>query len=106
MRHLLINDCVFQWYTDRGLDNYGNPVKEWETYLEVPGRISYPKGRQLERDTEIVPVEAVLFVEDVEVTEHDRVYVDDVLYEILFVARYQDSQNYHHRELSLKRIIQ
>lgn len=103
MNHLFINECRIQRYTQGAKDGYGNPAKAWAAHLTVDGRISYPKGRQIFRDTEMVNVDAVLFLEDIDVIEHDRVYVDDVLYEILFVAQVQDLIGSHHKELTLKR---
>lgn len=103
---LLVNTCTTERYTSVNNDAYGQPIKLWVDYLiDEPCRISYPRGRQIQRETEIVPVEAVLFMDDVDVTEHDRVTVDTILYEILFVARLQDGTDNHHKELSLKRVI-
>ena len=102
---LLINSAIVERYTSITKDDYGNPVKVWANHLTLWGRISYPKGRQLQTETEIIPVEAVLFIENEEVTEYDRVTVDGTLYEILFVADSQDVIGNHHKELSLKRII-
>ncbi|MCJ7669571.1 MAG: head-tail adaptor protein [Dehalococcoidia bacterium] len=102
---LLINDAVILRYTTASVDAYGNPVKTWATHLTVPCRISYPKGRQVQVNTEVVPVEAVVFLEDADVTEADRITIDSVLFEILFVARLQDTIGDHHIELSLKRVI-
>lgn len=102
---LLINEVLIERYTSAFNDDYGTPIKTFSTHLEIWGRISYPKGRQIQRDTEIIPVEAVLFLEDEDVTEYDRVTVDGILFEILFVAELQDFIGEHHKELSLKRII-
>ena len=103
---LLINTCTIKRYTSSSSDDYGNPVKNWSDYLvDQACRISYPRGRQIQRGTEVVPVEAVLFLDDVDVTEHDKVVVDSIEYEILFVATLQDGNGAHHKELSLRRVI-
>ncbi len=103
---LLINLCTTRRYVPGAADAYGNPAKPWADYLVAqPCRISYPKGKQVQRGTEVVPVEAVLFMEDVDVTEHDRVVVDGITFEILFVATLQDGVGEHHLELSLTRVI-
>lgn len=103
---LLIDTCTIRRWTDGGTDDYGNPVKTWADHLvDQPCRLSYPRGRQVQRDTEVIPVEAVLFMEDVDVTEHDKAVVDGTEYEILFVATLQDNSGDHHKELSLKRVI-
>lgn len=101
---LLVNPVTVQRYTSVAKDDYGNPIKIWVDHLDIMGRLSYPKGRQLQTATETIPIEAVLFIEDEDVTEYDRVSIDCVSYEILFVADIQDSLGGHHRELLLKRI--
>lgn len=102
---LLINSFITQRYVAGAQDAYGNPAKAWANYLTGDCRISYPKGRQVQRGTEVVPVDAVLFMQDIDVTEHDRVVVDGITFEILFVATLQDSTGEHHMELDLKRVI-
>jgi len=86
------------------LDTYGNPNKDWANLPSQKGRISYPKGRQIQRGTEVTPVDAVLFLNDVAVTERDKVLVDTIEFEILFVATLQDGATSHHKELSLARV--
>ncbi len=86
-------------------DSYGNPNKVWANLPVLSGRISYPKGRQVQRGTEVVPVEAVLFLNNVVVTERDKVLVDTIEFEILFVAILQDGVDGHHKEISLTRVI-
>ncbi len=103
---LLINICTIQRYPSDGGDDYGQPVKPWADHLvDQKCRLSYPKGRQVQRNIEVIPVEAVLFMENVDVMEYDRVIVDGVTYEILFVATLQDGSGSHHKELSLRRVI-
>jgi len=103
---LLISTCTIKRYTSASQDSYGQPVKTWADHLvNQKCRLSYPKGRQVQRNTEVIPVEAVLFMEDVDVTEHDKVVVDGTEYEILFVATLQDGSGDHHKELSLRRVI-
>ena len=101
---LLINSCVTWRYADTGPDAYGNPTKSWGPELTESCRISYPSGKQIQRGTEVIPVDAVLFLNDVDVTEYDKVVVDTVEYEILFVADIQNGFGGHHKELSLKRV--
>jgi hypothetical protein len=103
---LLINTCTVQRWASLVSDDYGQPVKTWNDYLvDQKCRLSYPKGRQVQRDTEVIPVEAVLFLENIDVTEYDRVIVDGITYEILFVATLQGGSGNHHKELSLRRVI-
>jgi len=101
---LLINNGIVERYTSTS-DAYGNPIKTWGVHLTVPCRLSYPKGRQVQVNTEVVPVEAVAFLWDDDITEQDRITIDAILFEILFMARSQDIIGNHHCELSLKRVI-
>jgi hypothetical protein len=104
---LLISTCTVQRYTDGATDAYGNKARTWADHLtDQPGRISYPKGRQIQRGTEITPVDAVLFTEDIDVLLSDRVVVDGTAWEVLFVADLQDATGDHHKEISLKRVIE
>lgn len=103
---LLISSCTIRRYTAPTSDAYGQPVKVWTNHLiDQPCRLSYPKGRQIQRATEVIPVEAMLFTEDIDVTEYDKAIVDGTEYEILFVATSQDGIGDHHKELSLRRVI-
>lgn len=106
---LLINiGTVRRWTVDPldPIDAYGNPKMIWADHLTNQlCRISYPKGRQVQRDTEVVPVDAVLFTQNIDVLEKDRVSVDGIQFEILFVATLQNGGNEHHKELSLARVI-
>ena len=81
-------------------------MKTWADHLtNQASRLSYPRGKQIQRGTEIVPITEMLFMLDIDVTEHDRVIVDGVTYEILFVATRQDGSVGHHLELDLTRVI-
>jgi len=103
---LLVNTCTIRRYVAGVPDAYGNPAKAWVDHLiDQRCRISYPKGKQVQRGTEVVPVEILLFMEDNDTTEHDRVVVDGITFEILFVAELQDGIAGHHLELSLTRVI-
>ncbi len=104
-RNLLINTCTLQRYVPGSADAYGAPSKGWVDFLaDQPCRLSSSGGRQVQRSTEVVPVDALLFIEEVDVTEADRVVVDQIPWEILFVAPLQDGVGGHHLELSLKRV--
>lgn len=106
---LLINAITVRRYVPGAVDAYGNPTKAWADHLTTNGRLSYPKGRQIQRGTEVVPVDAVLFMSPADVTEADIVWVSCFLffgktYEILFVAELQNGTADHHLELSLARV--
>ena len=101
---LLVNTCTIERYTEGMADAYGVLARTWADHItDEPCRISYPRGRQIQRGTEVVPVEALLFLNEVDVTEDDRVTVDTVLYQILFVADRVDGFGNHHNELLLNR---
>jgi hypothetical protein len=103
---LLIGTCTTQRYVVGAADTYGHLTKVWSDYLvDQPCRLSSSRGQQSRVGAEVVPVDEVLFMEDVDVTEQDRVVVDTVTYEILFVKHLQDSVTGHHLELALKRVI-
>lgn len=103
---LLTSTCTIQRYTVGSYDAYNNPVKTWADHLtDEPCRLSYPKGKQLQTRTEVVPITEMLFLDVVDVTEHDRVIVDSNTYDILFVAARQNGVGGHHLELDLQRVI-
>ena len=103
---LLINTATVRRYTTGAADAYGHLVETWGDHLtDQACRLSSPKGRQIQQGTEITPVDAVLFMQDIDVTVYDRVIVDGTTWEILFVADRQNGTGDHHKELDLKRII-
>ncbi len=102
---LLINSCQFERWTDSGASAFGNVTEVWADHLAVQScRLSSANGRQRQNATEVVQVDEVLFTNDIEVTEHDRVTVGGVLYGILFVTDKQDGAGDHHKELDLVRV--
>ena len=101
---LLINSCTIWRYAEGVVDAYGVPDRTWAAHItDEPCRISYPKGRQIQRGTEVIPIDALLFIGLVDVTERDRAVVDGVTFEILYVAPPQNGTAVHHYELSLAR---
>ncbi len=103
---LLNSTCTIQRYVAGAADAYGVPAKAWADHLVAqPCRLSYPKGKQLQTATEVVPITEMLFMAVVDVTEHDRVVVGGNTYDILFVATRQDGPGAHHMELDLRRVI-
>lgn len=102
---LLISTATISRYTAGTADAYGVGAKTWANHLTAqPCRLSYVSGRQIQRGTEVVPVEALLFTGVIDVTEADRAVVDSVTWEILFVAARQDGTANHHLEIGLKRV--
>ena len=102
---LLINSGQIERYTNSGDDDWGNATEVWANHLAVqPCRLSSASGREVQSGTEITQVDEVLFMNDVDVTEGDRITVDSVLYEIVMVATKQNGASDHHKELSLVRV--
>lgn len=104
---LLTQTGLIERYATIGTDAYGQPVKDWQTHLTVPCRVSTlgVGWRQNLVGTETTPVDAKLFCGDIDVTEADRVTVDEVVYEIGLVERLKDSASgTHHKELALRMV--
>lgn len=106
---LLIEVCTVKRYDELGTDPYGNPTGTWDDHLEdEPCRISTPKGREIKIGAEVVIADYLLFLEDVDITEQDRVEMvvdgNTVTYEILLVARRKNGLGAHHRECYLRTV--
>jgi len=101
---LLINVCVIERFAAGVADAFGNPAKNWAAHLTVDGRLSSATGRERQDATEVTQVDEMLFLEDVDVTEHDRVTVDGVTFNIVFVTDKQNGTGDHHKELGLVRV--
>lgn len=95
---LLINRCTVRRWEDAGTDDYGNPIKDWGDHLTNQAcRLMAGAGREVTIGAEVVIADYKLFIQNVEITERDRVIVDDVTYEVLLVADRQDSTEKHHK---------
>ena len=102
---LLINTCTVERYPLGVFDALGNPTKAWADHLvDKPCRLSHSIGREIQRESEVVVVDEVLFINDMDILERDRIIVDGVTYHILFVAAIQDSVGVHHLEIDLERV--
>ena len=102
---LLINTCTTQRFTAGAQDAYGHAAKTWANHLTgIACRWSTPTNREVKVGQEVVLAELVLFLNDVDVTEQDRVIIDTKTYEILSVIPRQDSVNGHHKELLLRTV--
>ena len=108
---LLINTATVYRYTTGVADGYG---KRKETWAAVPAlsdiacRIMPVSGVEVKVGAELVIADYKLFLEDVTVTEQDRVNVywgtvdAWVMYEILLVKDRQDGTDSHHKECLLR----
>jgi len=98
---LLINTCTIRRWADSGTDAYGNPIKVWADYLTKPCRLVAGSGREVKVGAEVVVSNFRLFLEDVDVTERDRVAVGGDIYEVVLVSDRQDGSGAHHKECDL-----
>lgn len=102
---LLINTCTVRRYTDIGTDDYGNPIKDWTDHLPNQAcRLMAGAGREVTVGAEVVIADYKLFIQDVAITEQDRVIVDDVTYEVVLVAPRQDDTGNHHKACYMRTV--
>ena len=86
-------------------DSYGVPVKAWANYLVAePCRWSTPSNREVKVGMEVVIADLQLFLNNVVVTEQDRVILGIATYEILSSALQQNGTGAHHRECLLRTV--
>ena len=98
---LLIQTCTIRRYTDEDTDDYGNPIKTWADYLTKPCRLVAGSGREIKVGAEVVVSNHRLFLEDVDITERDRVAIGTKTYEVVLVSDRQDGSGIHHKECDL-----
>ena len=120
---LLINECTVYRYPAGGApDVYGIPAKNYVGVvvvgaegIELPCRLMATGGVELHIGAEVVVADYKLFLENVEITEQDRVnvWVKDAsgawdvpgrMFEILLVKNMRDSVNGHHKECFLRTV--
>ena len=100
---LLIETCTTQRFTEGVIDDYGNPTKTWADHLtDEPCRLNANRGRELKFGAEIVVADYELFLDDVDITEQDRVVLDGNTYEVLLVEEYADSLGDHHKQVWMR----
>lgn len=98
-KSLLINLCKIEYFTEGLPDPYGHPDLTWHTrYDDKECRLVASTGTELKVGAEIVVADYKLFLEDVTITEQDRVTIDSKVYEILLVQDYADSLASHHKQ--------
>lgn len=113
---LLINWASVWRYTEGAPDAYGNPARTWAPVLlpddlsDVRCRIMPVTGVEVKVGAEVVVADYKLFLENVTLTEQDKVYVywgtvdAWVEYEILLVMDQQDGADSHHKECLLRTV--
>jgi len=101
---LLIDTCTVQRYTEGAVDDYGKPAKTWTNHIsDEPCRLVANPNREIKVGAEVVIADYDLFIGDVDVTEQDRIVIDEITYEIISVLL-RKSINTHHRELLMRTI--
>jgi len=101
---LLIDTCTIRRYTEGAADAYGKPAQTWYDHItDEPCRLAAIANREVVVGAEVVIADYDLFIGDVDVTEQDRIVVEEVTYAILSVML-RKSFTSHHKEL-LMRIV-
>lgn len=102
---LLCHTCTTKRFTEGDADDYGNPVKTWNSYLiDEPCRLASSSGREVKVGAEVVIADYKLFIDDLDITEQDRVIVNDVTYEVLLVEDYNDYDSSHHKQCWMRTV--
>jgi len=101
---LLINTVTVQRFTEGAQDAYGIPAKTWADHLTPDCRVMAIHGREVLVGAEVVVANYKLFLEDVDITEQDRVVSDGETYEVLLVEDKQDSLVAHHKECLMRTV--
>ena len=100
---LLIDRCTTQRFVEGAADDYGVPAQAWGDHVvDEPCRLVTGVGREVTVGAQVVIAEYQLFVGDIDITEQDRVVIDDTTYEILFVSNRKDHAGDHHKECLLR----
>ena len=99
---LLIDTCTVQRYTEGAVDDYGKPAKTWTNHIDdEPCRLVANPNREIKVGAEVVIADYDLFIGDVDVTEQDRIVIDEITYEIISVLL-RKSFSSHHKELLMR----
>lgn len=102
---LLTNTCTIQRRHPGGIDAYGTPSPGWaDELVDEPCRWSTPSNREVKIGAEVVIADLQLFLDDVTVTEQDRVILDGRTYEILSASMRQNGIGNHHVECLLRSV--
>ena len=100
---LLINTATVQRFTEGAADSYGTPAKTWASHLtDEPCRLVASSGREIKVGAEVVIADNMVFFEDVDITEQDRIVIDSITYEAILVLFRQDATGAHHKQVLVK----
>ena len=100
---LLINTATIQRFTEGAQDGYGNPIKTWADRVpDVSCRLVASSGREVKVGAEVVIADNMVFFEDIDITEQDRIVIDGVTYEAILVLFRQDATTDHHKQVYVR----
>ena len=99
---LLIDTCTIQRFTEGAAGDYGIPAKTWTNHIENEKcRLVANPNREIKTGAEVVIADYDLFIGNVDVTEQDRIIIDEITYEIISVIL-RKSFSSHHKELLMR----
>lgn len=102
---LLIDVCTIKRFNDTGTDDYGRPTGTWDDHLPNKDcRLQSVTNKEVVIGAEVVIADYKLFINDLDITEQDRIVIDSITYEILSVAVRKDSSSAHHKELLMRTV--
>ena len=102
---LLIHTCDIERFTEGAADDYGVPAKTWVVeHADESCRLISGKPIEIRIGQEVVIVSDQLFVDDIDITEQDRVIIDTVIYQVLAVMFREDVFGAHHKECFLEMV--
>ena len=102
---LLIDTCTIQRSTDGAQDGYGQPAQTWTDWATAQAcRLMATQAREITLGAEVVIADYKLFLEDLAITEQDRVIIGGITYEVLQVATRQDGDADHHVEAYMRTV--
>ncbi len=102
---LLIDTCTVERYTEGAQNTYGHPAKTWATHLaDEACRLVDNGGVEIQIGQEVVISDHTLFLDDVDITEQDRVIISSTTYQILLVKHPSDGFGKHHVEAMLRTV--
>ena len=104
---LLINTCTILENTGTVPDGYGNITSNWTAVVgltDIACRLVAGSGREVMVGAEVVVADYKLFLENVVITEQNRVRISSIDYEVLLVTDRQDGVGSHHKECYLRTV--
>ncbi len=106
---LLIDTCDIQRNTPGVANAYGYPAPSWaDEHSDQACRLVTGQGKEVKVGAEVVVADYKLFVEDIDITEQDRVLIDvdgvSKTFEVLLVMRRSNGIGAHHRECLMRTV--